>query len=1042
MLRSRAPIRAFTSVGHLLIHSPLLALTLALCAAPAVQAQQKQVPVVIGTQPVASKQYPSPAYEAGKLALAEGDYKVAFESFRRELAGSYKMLDGRWVDSVCPYTMLGEAEYRMGHYSAALEAYKAALELYVKYGNWMQAVQFADTLTPEANNRGTPWGKSTRGARPAKSPTTTPILIGQNAQQNMQSLQRGGPLMAQQMVGIQPQEIVRCTCLAMERRRELLGPLAGYDSLTDQVLQVAIRRQGRVNHWSESWLDAQQGFAYAAAGRIAQATATLQRSLTMLQGQFDHPLTGPALLELGKLSLEAGDLKTAGGFFEEATYSSFDFADLSTMEEAFRGLFLAHHLAGDAEILDKPLSLAAEWARKQFRELDASLLLTAAENFALRGKTQQAVSVLGEATTAIARHQMGACEIGARLSYLTAMTHYQRGVSGVTQGDVALNSALAWEREGSKWLFQIGLADNLCVTNPNGKFSLRAANELYSLLLRDPTPSDWAMRPLESLGVMNAPHPLPFEHWLEIIVQQSNSLDVAAEPAIEVADQARRHRFLSSLPLGGRLLSLRWVLEAPEEMLDNTARLQRTELLTRYPKYAESATKAKQLRAEIAQVGLNGEARDAQRTVGQKLTDLTTLATAQEAILHEMAVRREAAEIVFPPSRKVKDVQQSLAQDSLMLAYFNTSHAGYGWFLSADRSKMWKIDNLQTLEKRTAALLKAIGNYDANHELTDVQLADEAWKSAATDILPSLVPNPKIVFERQFKELVLVPDGLTWYVPFEALPLGDGGDKLPLIARMRVRYAPTVALAMPQRLGRKSSPQIGIALDKLFPNETAEFSKASLDDISRVAPHAVTLKNPLPGASPLLGTALDGLIVIDDVPASQGPFEWTPVPLDKGRPGASTLAAWMMLPWKSTDQFILPGFHTPAESSLKSGGGAAGNDLFLATTGLMATGARTILLSRWRTGGQTTIDLVREFVQELPFTPADEAWQRAVQLVRQAPLDPPREPRVKRNANAAPMNADHPFFWSGYVLVDSGVVPHGDEQAARPPLKLEAKNAK
>src|SRR5262245_101017 len=201
---------------------------------------------------------------------------------------------------------------------------------------------------------------------------------------------------------------------------------------------------------------------------------------------------------------------------------------------------------------------------------------------------------------------MGACEIGARLSYLMAMTHYQRGVSGVTQGDVALNSALAWEREGSKWLFQIGLADNLCVTNPNGKFSLRAANELYSQLLRDPTPSDWAMRPLETLGVMNTPHPLPFEHWLEIIVQQSNSLDVAAEPAIEVADQARRHRFLSSLPLGGRLLSLRWVLEAPEEMLDNTARLQRTELLTRYPKYAEAAAKAKQLRAEIAQAGSAG----------------------------------------------------------------------------------------------------------------------------------------------------------------------------------------------------------------------------------------------------------------------------------------------------------------------------------------------------------------------------------------------------------------------------------------------------
>src|SRR5262249_51971934 len=158
----------------------------------------------------------------------------------------------------------------------------------------------------------------------------------------------------------------------------------------------------------------------------------------------------------------------------------------------------------------------------------------------------------------------------------------------------------------------------------------------------------------------------------------------------------------------------------------------------------------KQLHGEIVKAGLGGDAHDAQRAVGQKLTELATLATAQEAILHEMAVRREAAEIVFPPSRKFKEVQQSLAQDSLILAYFNTSHAGYGWFLSSDRSKMWKIDSLPLLEKRTAALLKALGNYDANHELTEAQLADESWKSAAADIVPSLLATPKTVFERQF----------------------------------------------------------------------------------------------------------------------------------------------------------------------------------------------------------------------------------------------------------------------------------------------------
>ena len=58
---------------------------------------------------------------------------------------------------------------------------------------------------------------------------------------------------------------------------------------------------------------------------------------------------------------------------------------------------------------------------------------------------------------------------------------------------------------------------------------------------------------------------------------------------------------------------------------------------------------------------------------------------------------------------------------------------------------------------------------------------------------------------------------------------------------------------------------------------------------------------------------------------------------------------------------------------------------------------RTILLTRWRTGGRTNFDLVREFASELPNAPAAEAWQRACLLAREAPLEASREPRLKRS---------------------------------------------
>src|SRR5262249_22104506 len=158
----------------------------------------------------------------------------------------------------------------------------------------------------------------------------------------------------------------------------------------------ASRRQGPPNSWSESWLDAVQGTACNAAGKTSQAASLLKRSM-LIMGQYDHPLTGLALLQLGQMSFDAGDYKTASRVFEDATYTGYDYSDETVMEQAFRKLFLTHLLMGDAQILDNPFSAAANWARAKNRELQASILSMLAEGFAVRGARQQATGVLADA---------------------------------------------------------------------------------------------------------------------------------------------------------------------------------------------------------------------------------------------------------------------------------------------------------------------------------------------------------------------------------------------------------------------------------------------------------------------------------------------------------------------------------------------------------------------------------------------------------------------------------------------------------------------
>jgi hypothetical protein len=189
----------------------------------------------------------------------------------------------------------------------------------------------------------------------------------------------------------------------------------------------------------------------------------------------------------------------------------------------------------------------------------------------------------------------------------------------------------------------------------------------------------------------------------------------------------------------------------------------------------------------------------------------------------------------------------------------------------------------------------------------------------------------------------------------------------------------------------------------------------------------------------LYRTLLQNLVVFDDLPGSeQDPYGWAPASVDRGKNG-STLGDWLSLPWGGPDVMILPGYHTATEDAMKRPThGIPGNEVFLSVCGLMANGARTVLLSRWRMGGQTTYDLMQEFAQELPHSSPAAAWKRSVTLAVDTRLNLEAEPRVKRTAGDESPKASHPFFWAGYMLIDCGTSAEGAQAAGNAPaLRVE-----
>jgi len=1006
---------------------------------------QETPPAVFGSWPLlllSGDGTPTASYYAAFVPFYDGDYANALRAFQWEARGAVKTTQSLWIDSICYETMCGECYYQMGFLDQALLHYTNALHLYNRFPDWMMKVQFEASIRAAANGarKIVPWGASTRQSKLGHYRTNE--LIAQGQIDMTETIKRGGIVQQANLFRVTPQEIVRCTTLALRRRAELLGPVAKYDPLSNDVAATLSRPVGLPNHWSGAWVDLEHGLALMGSGREQQAAGYLHRA-ELAGGEFDHPMTSIALLELGRQALQHSEYTAAAKFFDEATYSAVNYPDYGVLEEAFRYGALTHLMANRKGFFE-PLEPAAQWAKvKGLRRLRASLLLCAAENYAVLGETRKAAAILDEARVTIGKRKMAAGRIGARLNYLTALVAFQQ--KRIPEGNAALTAAMDYMRirpagrpGGSLRLFQIGLADGLY---SNGTATPRAALDLFAQVLRDPLPADWAFDPMESFAVLTTPEPLAMEHWFEAAMERQGVKEV--QTAIDVAERTRRRRFFNSLEFGGRLESLRWILEASPACLPPQATLQRQDMLARYPDFDRLSRKAQSIREALGKLPLVAEDQAATKEQMRQLAELATIGAQQEAILREIAVRREPADMVFPPLRTLADVQKSLPGKHAVLAFFASGRRLYGFLLDNERCKFWRVGSPATLVRQMQAMLREMGQYGQNYELAVKELSDVKWKQSAQQVLTTLLKDSPADFSQTFDELVVVPDGVLWYLPFEALQVTVDGQPQSLISRFRIRYAPTLSLCTPQGPARNAAGNTAVVVGKLYPRDADAVAQAAFEQLSGVIPGAVAIRPPSPAPSSVYGTLFQRLIVLDDLVLSeQDPYGWVLAPIDRGKAGA-TLGDWLVLPWGGPDVVILPGFHTAAEDALKRlHRGAPGSEVFLSVCGLMANGSRTLLLSRWRTGGQTSFDLVREFAQELPHTSASDAWQRAVLLTMDSRVNFSAEPRVKRTPTDETPKASQPFFWAGYLLVDSGAAPEKAEEQPDGPVIIVKPPAK
>ncbi|MDR0336802.1 MAG: CHAT domain-containing protein [Planctomycetaceae bacterium] len=1002
------------------------------------------------------REIPTPEYFAISLhRYFEGNFEKALADFNHDLQRAVKIpnVNGQmflWLDSLCYWVMCGECHYQMARYPEAMQAFNNALQIYLQQPEWLKSITY--TGGPASVPR-QPfiWGRSERLGNVGDFRQCKFQIYQENL--NFINLGQQGTALSKnaQLSSIRADEIISRIALMVRRRSEILGALSKYDPETKTLLEVLGNRPNLPNHFTGVWVDVLHGLALAAMGDDTAAETQLQKGLLML-GQLDHQLTPVALYELGNIALRANKPNEAIKYYLESSFSAYHARDPILLGETFRNMANAQKLIDKTKTFP-PLQAALNFFGSQ-KDVSPLILVPLchelAEDAFIAGNAKVAVTYYNQAAALMKGRNMAETLHGARnyylgamIAYATASADYQNGkpiTLSMQNGDKNLETALLFMRQrGSLWLYQLSILENLFQQGKittRGPITMRIADELYDFLLRDPNRWDWMLQPMESLAAMTFTPPTAFQRWFYVALQRGDR-----EKAFEISERARRAVFFSSFNLGARLFSLRILFESNNDQIQPEQLLERQMLSLDFARFSELSNQVRAVRAKLQSVPLvpqNPTQTEQQRTL---FRELETLSLAQEAMLRSMALTRTPTSNIFPPMLKLEQIRKKLPEKTAMLVFTESLGTLYGFLIDNRNLTMWPIlqePKTDSLSKLITDYLMGLGNRDMNYSLTLKELSDPdgKWKAAGSKLLNRLLGHEQRPVH--FTDLVIVPTGQLWYVPFESMTVKIGDEYRPLIAAGRepltIRYAPTASLGIPQQTGRSATAETLAIYGKLVSKDSSEVALNAIDryakaGIQHLIPMPAASNEPFPASASAFVTQIKQLLVLDDIsiPPNSLPLGWSPFNADKTKL-KNSVASWLTLPWGGPELVILPAFHTPAEFSLRVSRHSAksvlnGEDLFLSAMVLQACGAKTILVSRWRTGGRASYDLVEQFLKNYSAMPSAESWRQAIMTVGGEVLHLDEEPRVRTEVTAEPPMANHPFFWGAFMLIDCGEVP-------------------
>ncbi|MDZ4850231.1 MAG: CHAT domain-containing protein [Pirellulaceae bacterium] len=960
-------------------------------------------------QPVVIRRFPLDDYYSGLSWLREGRLREAQYAFETAYRQSRQNGDAHGIDSVPILIRIGQSLYLQGDWAEGLSQIEQGLLLAKQSQGWTRYMQAHPIVMRGLGNemRGIQWYNSQRTSEQGAFPDSWPVAIGYGTL--LVETAPGEASLAVEVIRLDAIEVYLAQAVGLRLRYQLLGAMAPELQTSRDILNAYPNLRADFPEVLQRCHNICRGLALVATGDLKSAKQLFQSNLE-LQGGWDHPLTGVALLALADLAIFEDDRTTAIRMLSESTlvFARLGQHDwLSEAVERFGAVAAVRRQLGSLNMLTE----MATWLRTRSYLSHTATLVSAA---GLAAELDTPIVADSFATQALRKtaEMVGPIpffQAAARFAIARNLIKQRKIELGRTALDGLVNLVQGVDIPGplSRPLFQLQWLERLIAT---GQISPSVAVTQYDRLLDAPSKSSWLYEPMESLSATTADLSGPGQRWLAMIASQG-------KPAatIDAFERLKNIQCRYFFPIAGRELDIRRLFHSERLQHREEIALQIASVRKQFPAIDQAAN----LIHRQIEAARNIKSIDSKVwTVEEKATwsQLVQHCDQQEQRILDASTARVEIPITFPPSTSVEKAKLQLGQDGTnqnrgILGFFVSSNAVYGYLITANHLELWNVERIAIAYDKHRQVLDAVGVGQSSGKIL-AAIQKPAWQLPAKELQSLLIPAEPLKKLSEVDNLIIIPHNWLWYIPFELLPSSMGNSTQPWIAQHSISYSPTLGIALQNLV--KSEPALrtlGVSRSGFFVPEKEFDSAMTKDILASIDPSQHIEVTAKVHESRWSRLQFDRVWVASNTTLEYGtPFSI--MAYDAG--GSTSLRQWLQLPMTAPAQLVLIGNEIPAMSQ-KEGDGT---ELFRLACSLAAMGNRSALVNRWSVRGESSKLLLEDYLRHSNEFPAAQAWRRSVLALWETPLQYTAEPilgTAKKEHFQDKFSGEAPIFWASTI---------------------------